>query len=231
VYKPEKKYLMSSYRPCEYKMTKPTQVLFKNLIKMEECEPYVKYKFTLNPDIKYTQNDGSRMLQFKNFLSSRLIFDSAGFTFCIEASPTGRLHIHGYIVIYDVRSFYTEDIANIAPYNGLMGAEDPDYKGKMTWEEYCFKQQKIMGCGWITTMEKVKDFPREIPVHKPVMKPGLEVFAKASPLGAKAPAPPSTPVMEYAGDYAESIFKISNENEDDIEETLSVDEPDDTIRS
>lgn len=134
-------------------------ILFKNKLKLEEAQAWVKYKFTLNPDYgKDIENLDQFQRYIKKWLSS---FKNANFTYCIEISPTGRYHLHGYIILTNIREFYNNELKFLSSINGLLGVEDPEFKGKMSWPDYCYKQQHIIGIGWETVtnvMEVARQF-------------------------------------------------------------------------
>jgi len=184
-------------------MTKKYAILFKNTIKLEDAVPNKRYKFTLNPDWKpdYTDSKISPINQFNRYIK-RLLDDltHASFSFCIELSPVGRFHIHGWLVMLDVKQFYTWDIHQISGINGLLGVDDPDFQGKMTWAEYCYKQQPVIGVGWLALVHDNLAPLQPLIKLEPTKNDQLEKYDVQD----EPTTPPNTPIMTYSKDYKES---------------------------
>lgn len=194
-------------------MTKHTLVLFKNKVKLEDVQTWTKYKFTLNPE--YNPKDLETYDQFCKYIAKWLLsFKHANFTYCVEMSPVGRYHLHGYIIITDAFGFYSNEVKYLAPHNGLLGVEDPDFKGKTSWEDYCYKQQHLTGLGW-QVIENVFESAR---TFKQVPKtPNDQVGFKGIHLATvyKEPTtPPNSPCIEYAEGYEEEFLKDDDEGYD-----------------
>lgn len=192
-------------------MTKPT--LFKNRVELEKCEKFRLYKFTLNPEqTKGETLDTFRKSIFKWFTH----FKFANFTYCIEASPTGRLHIHGWIAITNIKEFYCGELPQLAKIQGFMSPANTEWDAKgtyKTWDEYCYKQQHIIKIGWETVINQALDMNED--KDKPCQKRGMEDYKYATEKQVKIIAPPNSPVSD------------SEASENDDDEGYDLNDPDD----
>lgn len=108
--------------------------------KFETLDPKTQYAFTYAPsDRQQFWGEPNRFELFKGKISTWFmsVLKTTTIKVRIELSPSGRLHLHGYITILDKMDFYLYLIPKLSDYGtiAIKPITDP-----FDWEAYCNKQ-------------------------------------------------------------------------------------------
>jgi len=132
------------------------------LLKLEDIIPQEAYAFTINPESQYfdknERSTNSRMAMVTSRIKSILRSPNFQYKLYMEYSPTGRIHGHGWIWIFNPMAFLDEDIHGI---NEKAHIEIDTINNEDIWFEYCTKQCHITQ----TMIYRFLPIKSEVPVY------------------------------------------------------------------
>lgn len=152
---------------------------FHNWINLEDAKVDVPYKLNLNPppDLLIA-HEIKTVDAFISFMNVKLANFYCNIKYCVELSPQGRFHIHGWLTIKDLLGFYIHMLPRLNTMQGVLSTNitDMDTKSQYkTWDDYCTKQNKIIGKSWqllvCNMMDAIDEIPKPIPQLKSVRVP------------------------------------------------------------
>lgn len=148
-----------------HKLNKP---MFHNFVHIEDAKLNTPYKITLNPPLNLV-GAFNTVDEAKSFFGKQLQSFYCNYKYCIELDSKGRFHIHGWITITNILDFYIKELRKLKQWQGTISNNMTDFKTKSpykTWDEYCMKQQKIIGIGWICSYSNMIYQLKDVPVPK-----------------------------------------------------------------
>jgi len=111
------------------------------MMKYEEVINGTTYALTYAPSdrFQYWNNHTDRWKAFEIGIRTYMlsILGTTRIKYRIELSPSGRLHLHGYITVLDKMEFYLYTISKLEEHGTIVIKE---IKDDVVWQEYCEKQ-------------------------------------------------------------------------------------------
>lgn len=150
------------------KNARQNTIEFSESISPENVEKLKLYAFTIAPMDAYQHftclnKPLSRLYEFREQVKTAVMScKNCIINTHVELSQHGRLHLHGYITINDIASFYLVDIHIISTIGTYVIKELKDDK----WEIYVTKQN-FLNLGMVTNIpEEVKEFVKDNKLYK-----------------------------------------------------------------
>lgn len=126
----------------------------KNILpKLEQYSVGKTWAFTISPETQYVDDQG-RLDKVIYFLKNKLRSPNYEYSLYIELSPSGRIHGHGYLKVFDPFKFVLHDIPYLLKFATLAIEEITDEDG---WLEYITKQCHIVRHKIVRLLPKLSD--------------------------------------------------------------------------
>lgn len=118
--------------------------------RVEDIKLNQLYAISINPQEEWQANQQITAWVRKVYVSLRSIVRGCELELFVESSPTGRLHLHGTVLIIDVILYlrFLKELMTMATF-AIKPIRDTYSEGDeedfVTWDKYCIKQGHIFG--------------------------------------------------------------------------------------